>query len=181
VILDAVKIALAAFVLCVLQLSAMPQLTPGTATPDLVLVLVIAVAMFRGPEAAAVTGFGAGLLLDAMQAERLGLSSLLYMAAGIWVARRVEPKDEVVPTRFGIPQPPAQFLYVMAGAVVVQVGLAFGHALLGDSYPLRYLLSNTVIPTLVATAVAALVILPLLRRLLPPTLTRFDVPAIPTA
>ena len=65
-ILDSVKIALAIFVLAVLQLSAMPQLTPTTAGPDLLVVLVIAVAMLRGPEAAALTGFAAGLLLDAM-------------------------------------------------------------------------------------------------------------------
>jgi rod shape-determining protein MreD len=181
VILDTIKIALAAFVLCVFQLSGMPQLTPGMAAPDLVIVLVIAVAMFRGPEAAVITGFAVGLLLDAMQAERLGLSSLLYMAAGLWVAKRLEPKDEVIPTRSGVPQAPAQFFYVMAGAVVVQLGLAFGHALLGDSYPVRYLFSNTVIPTLVATAVAALLLLPLMRRLLPPSIPRFDVPAIPAA
>jgi rod shape-determining protein MreD len=181
VILDTIKIAVAAFVLCVLQLSAAPQITPGTATPDLVIVLVIGVAMFRGQEAAVVTGFASGLLLDAMQAERLGVSSLLYMAAGLVVARRLEPKDEVVPTRFGLPQAPAQFLYVMAGAVVVQLGLAFGHALLGDSYPVRYLFSNTVIPTLVATAVAAFVLLPLIRRLLPPSIPRFDVSAIAAA
>jgi rod shape-determining protein MreD len=181
VILDTVKIVLAAFVLCVVQLSAMPQLTPGTAAPDLVIVLVVAVAMFRGAEAAVITGFGAGLLLDAMQAERLGLSSLLYMGAGLWIARRVEPKDEVIPTRSGVPQPPVQFLYVLAGAVVVQLGLVFGHALLGDSYPVRYLFSNTVVPTLVATAVSALILLPLVRRLLPPPTARFDVPAIPAA
>jgi rod shape-determining protein MreD len=181
VILDTIKIVLATFVLCVLQLSAMPQLTPGMAAPDLVIVLVIGVAMFRGLEAAVITGFGAGLLLDAMQAERLGLSSLLYMAAGLWVARRVEQKDEVIPTRPAIPQPPVQFLYVVAGAVIVQVGLAFGHALLGDSYPVRYLFSNTVVPTLVATALAALLLLPLVRRLLPPSIPRFDVPAISAA
>ena len=180
-ILDTVKIALLVFVLCVFQLSAMPQLTPGMAAPDLLIVLVIAVAMFRGPEAAVITGFASGLLLDATQAERLGLSSLLYMAAGLWVAGRVEPKDEVIPTRPAIPQTPAQYLYVLAGAVVVQIGLVFGHALLGDSYPVRYLLSNTVVPTLVATAVAALVLLPLIRRLLPPSMPRFDVPAVPAA
>jgi hypothetical protein len=45
----------------------------------------------------------------------------------------------------------------------------------------RYLFSNTVIPTLVATAVAAFVLLPLIRRLLPPSIPRFDVSAIAAA
>ena len=47
-------------VLAVLQLSAMPQLTPSAATPDLLLILVVAVAMLRGLEAAVITGFAAG-------------------------------------------------------------------------------------------------------------------------
>ena len=82
---------MAVFVLAVLQLSAMPQLIPGSATPDLLLILVVAVALIRGAEAAALTGFAAGVLLDALLIGRLGLTSLLYIAAGLWVAYRVEP------------------------------------------------------------------------------------------
>jgi rod shape-determining protein MreD len=181
VILDSIKIALAIFVLAVLQLSAMPQLTPTTAGPDLLLVLVIAVAMLRGPEAAALTGFAAGLLLDSMVVGRLGLTSLLYMAAGVWVANRLQPTEQVVvPTA---PQPlsaPAQFAYVLAGTVIVEVGLAFAHSLLGDSYPLRTAFSTVVFPTVVETAVAALVLLPLLRRLLRHS-TRIDVRSVSAA
>jgi rod shape-determining protein MreD len=167
VIRDAVKIGAAIFVLAVLQLSAMPQLTPGPAGPDLLLILVVMIALLRGPEAAAITGFAAGLLLDAMVVGRLGLSSLLYIAAGVWVGLRAEPGDQVVPTMPSPPRPSAEFAYVVAATVLVQVATAAAHVLLGDSYPVRYELTTVVIPTIIDTALAALVLVPLLRRLLP--------------
>jgi rod shape-determining protein MreD len=167
VIRDALKIAVAVFVLAVVQLSAMPQLVPGPAGPDLLLVLVVMVALLRGAEAAALAGFCAGLLLDAMLVGRLGLSSLLYIGAGLWVAYRVEPGDQVVPTVPSPPRPSAQIAYVVAAAVLVQVATAAAHVLLGDSYPVRYELTSVIVPTIIDTALAALVLVPLLRRLLP--------------
>jgi rod shape-determining protein MreD len=170
---DAIKIGVVMFVLAVLQLSAMPQLMPGPAGPDLLLILVVMVALMRGPEAAAITGFAAGLLLDAMLVGTLGLSSLLYIAAGVWVALRVEPGDQVVQTVATPPRPSAQLAYVVAATVLVQVATAAAHVLLGDSYPVRYELTTVIIPTIIDTTLAALVLVPLLRRLLPYRL-RFD-------
>jgi cell shape-determining protein MreD len=182
VILDWVKIALAVLLLAVLQLSAMPQLTPSSATPDLLLILVVAVGMLRGVEAAVITGFAAGVLLDAMTMGTMGLSSLLYMGAGAGVALRLEPSEQALgPIGSPLPPRPAlQFVYVVAATAAVQVGLALAHVLLGDSYPARYELSSVIVPTLIQTAVAALVLLPLLRRLLPYR-PRIDVPAIAPA
>ena len=164
---DAIKIAVVMFVLAILQLSAMPQLMPGPAGPDLLLILVVMVALMRGAEAAAITGFAAGLLLDAMLVGTLGLSSLLYIAAGVWVALRVEPGDQVVQTVTTPPRPSAQLAYVVAATVLVQVATAAAHVLLGDSYPVRYELTTVIIPTIIDTTLAALVLVPLLRRLLP--------------
>ena len=181
-ILDWVKIGLSVLVLAVLQLSAMPQLTPSSATPDLLLILVVAVGMLRGVEAAAITGFAAGVLLDAMTMGTMGLSSLLYMAAGAGVALRLEPSEPPVgPAGPPLPPRPAlQFVYTVVATAAVQVGLALAHVLLGDSYPVRYELTSVILPTLIQTAVAALVLLPLLRRLLPYR-PRIDVPAIAPA
>jgi rod shape-determining protein MreD len=167
VIRDGLKIAALIFVLAVLQLSAMPQLTPGPAGPDLLLILVVMVALLRGPEAAAVTGFAAGVLVDAMLVGRLGLSSLLYIAAGVWVGLRSEPGDQVVPTIPSPPRPSAQLAYVVAATVLVQLATAAAHVLLGDSYPVRYELTTVIIPTIIDTTLAALVLVPLLRRILP--------------
>jgi cell shape-determining protein MreD len=130
VILDAAKLAVAVFVLAVLQLSAMPQLVPGSAGPDLLLILVVMVALLRGAEAAALTGFAAGVLLDAMLVGRLGLSSLLYIAAGLWVAMRVEPGDQVMAVAPQLPRRPAQYAYVVVATAGVQVALALARLLL---------------------------------------------------
>jgi threonine/homoserine efflux transporter RhtA len=73
-----------------------------------------------------------------------------------------------------------QFAYVLAGTVIVQVGLALAHSLLGDSYPLRTAFSTVVVPTVIETAVAALILLPLLRRLLRHP-TRIDVRSVSPA
>ena len=109
---------MAVFVLAVLQLSAMPQLIPGSVTPDLLVILVVTIALTRGAEAAALTGFAAGVLLDAMLVGRLGLTSLLYMAAGLWVAYRVEPSDSVVVSPLSpMPRPAVQLLYVVVATV----------------------------------------------------------------
>jgi len=43
----------AVFVLAVLQLSAMPQLIPGSVTPDLLVILVVTIALTRGAGTAA--------------------------------------------------------------------------------------------------------------------------------
>ena len=180
-ILDSLKIAVAVVVLAVLQLSAMPQLTPSAATPDLLLILVVAVAMLRGLEPAVITGFAAGALLDAMTMGTMGLSSLLYMAAGAWVALRLEPSETVIVQTGPIPPRPAlQFAYVVVAAVGVQVGLALSHLLLGDAFPVRFELVNVIVPSVIQTSVMALLLLPLLRRLLPYR-PRIDVPSIAAA
>jgi cell shape-determining protein MreD len=166
--LDAAKAAVAVFVLAILQLSAMPLIIPGSAAPDLLLILVVAVALTRGAEAAALTGFAAGLLLDAMLVGRLGISSLLYIGAGLWVAYRVEPSESAVVAV--VPAPPSRarrYAYLLIAAALVQIGLAAAHVLLGDGYPLRYTLSQIAIPTVVETAIVSLVALPLLCRLFP--------------
>lgn len=48
----------------ILQLGLFPQLAVNGVVPDVVLLVVVALALARGPEYAAVVGFFAGLLLD---------------------------------------------------------------------------------------------------------------------
>jgi cell shape-determining protein MreD len=182
--LDAIKIAILVFVLAVLQVSFFPAfLTSGGGT-DVLCVLVVFLAMQRGLETAAVTGFFAGLLIDAMLFDKLGVSSLLYMIAGAWVASRTTPDESAmsVPARGGAVSMSAwrQLLYVVAGVVIVQVGYALLQVLLGDSYPAGFVLRQVIFPTVVQTTVVALLLLPLLRRLFP-LKGRFDVSAIAAA
>ena len=47
------------------------------------------------------------------------------MAAGLWVAYRVEPSDSVVVSPHSpMPRPAVQLLYVVVATTIVQVGLA---------------------------------------------------------
>ena len=182
--IDAVKIAILVFVLAVLQTSFFPAFLTGGGGTDVLCVLVIFLAMQRGLETAVVTGFFAGVLIDAMLFDKLGVSSLLYMIAAAWVASRtnVDDNSPAMPTRGG-PTPVAawkQLLYVVAGIVIVQVGYAILQVLLGDSYPATFVLRQVIFPTVVQTTVVALLLLPLLRRLFP-LKGRFDVSAIAAA
>jgi len=181
---DAIKIAVLVFVLAVLQVSFFPTfLTSGGGT-DVLCVLVVFLAMQRGLQTAIVTGFFAGLLIDAMQFDNLGVSSLLYMIAAAWVASRLAADDSAppVPVRSGPPPVAAwrQVLYVVAGILIVQVGYAILQVLLGDSYPAGFVLRQVIFPTVVQTTVVALLLLPLLRRLFP-LKGRFDVSPIAAA
>lgn len=182
--IDGVKVAILVFVLAVLQVSFFPTfLTSGGGT-DVLCVLVAFLAMQRGLETAAITGFFAGLLIDAMLFDKLGVSSLLYMIAAAYVAARTTPDESTapIPARGG-PAPVSawrQLLYVVAGVLLVQIGYEVLQVLLGDSYPAGFVLRQVIFPTVVQTTVVALLLLPLLRRLFP-LKGRFDVSAIAAA
>lgn len=180
----AIKVAVIVFILAILQVSFFPTfLTSGGGT-DVLCVLVVFLAMQRGLETAVVTAFFAGLLIDAMLFDNLGVSSLLYMIAAAVVAARTVPDESAgtMPNRGGPAPVPAwrQLLYVVLGVLIVQVGYAMLQVLLGDSYPAGFVLRQVIFPTVVQTTVVALLLLPLLRRLFP-LKGRFDVSAIAAA
>ena len=82
--LDAGKAAALVFTAALLQVSIVSPLEVASGHPDLVLVLVAAIALLRGPLFGAVVGFWAGLVLDVAAIQTLGLSSLLLTLAGFW-------------------------------------------------------------------------------------------------
>jgi cell shape-determining protein MreD len=166
---DLAKILIAVFLLVVFQISLFPQLMPGQATPDLIAVLVVMLALRRGMEAAALAGFLGGVLLDAVSYQHLGLTSLLYVIVGVVVALRVQPAEAVGP----LPSlPPAlshvrQFAWVVGGALAVQVGMAVLLGLVGEGSGVRFELTQVIIPTVLETALVALALVPLLRWVFP--------------
>jgi rod shape-determining protein MreD len=53
--------------------------------PDIVVILVIAIALVRGPMAGALAGFGAGFLVDTLGLGLVGISSLVFVGVGYLV------------------------------------------------------------------------------------------------
>ena len=76
---------------------------PG-ATPDLVVVTVVAIALAMGPVQGAVAGFTAGVLLDLAPPgdTLLGVNAVVYVAIGFIAGIAVDPRDRTVPIMMGM-------------------------------------------------------------------------------
>ena len=129
-ILDGAKIGLCVFVLAILEVAATPQLTPFGGGPDLIIILVVALALWRGMEAAAIAGFAGGLLLDAMTFEHLGMQSLVYVGCA-WAIATYANRREAGPGMLE-PPPPRALPWLVIGATAAQFGNLIMHVLLGD-------------------------------------------------
>ena len=162
---DTLKILVAVFMLVVLQVSALPQLFPTDAAPDLIAVLVVMLAIRRGMEAAALAGFLGGVLLDALADQHMGLTSLMYVLVGLFIAMRLQPAETVgpLPTLPPVLSHARQFAWVVAGTAAVQVGTAIMLGLVGEGIGIRFELTQIIIPTVLETALVALALIPLLR------------------
>jgi rod shape-determining protein MreD len=176
-VLDYPKALVCVFLLMVLQISVTPQLYPFGGGPDLIAILVVALALWRGLEMAAVTGFLGGLLLDAVLYRHLGMTSLAYLACA-WLVATFSGRGEAGAGTLE-PAPPRPLPWVIAGALLVQVGLVAVQLLLGQSYDAGFLVWHQIVPSLLQTTLLALILLPLLRRLFRPTRARPDVSAAP--
>lgn len=110
---------------------------PPRVTPDLLLLLVLAVALRRGLEAGAFCGAAAGYLKDLVGGGPLGLFSLAYLAAGAAAGAAssvVDLRQRHVPAAAAFL---GTFLLVAAsGAVVAAAGTATvrWHALAGETW-----------------------------------------------
>lgn len=106
-----------------LQTSVLSRLPLPGATPDLLLVVVIAFALSRGPASGAVTGFAAGLLADLGADHELGRVALAYALVGYAAGLVHDDPDRSVLLPFAV--------VGMAAAAAVTVFAAEG-VLLGD-------------------------------------------------
>lgn len=91
--LVSVILAIALFAVVVIQLTVVNRLPlPGAAAPDLVLLLITAIAVFTGPAVGAVTGFAGGLTLDVAPpaGHYVGEYALVFCLAGYAAARIVQ-------------------------------------------------------------------------------------------
>jgi rod shape-determining protein MreD len=128
--------------------------------PDLVLVLVVGIALLRGPVFGAVAGFWAGLVLDVVSLETLGLTSLLLTLAGYFAGRLgdVTTKSSANPS----------LVAVALGTVGFAIGSAVLHFMLGSTLSGGEFFVGVLLPTLALNLLLAYPLYGLCRRVFQP-------------
>jgi rod shape-determining protein MreD len=153
-----VAIALAiAVIAVVLQTTLFVELSPFGASPNLVLLVVIAATRHLDPDPAVLFGFSAGLLTDLLGSDPLGMWALVMTVIAYATLRLRERTDEA--PLFGIVMVLA--LTFFGEALFVLVGTLFGEKLLSQNGVARIVILTSVYNAILASAV-----LPAMTRLL---------------
>ena len=156
---DAWKVIAIVFAAALLQVSIVAPLEVARGHPDLLLVLVVAIALLRGPLLGAVGGFWAGLVVDVAALQTLGLSSLVLTLAGYWTGRFGEL------TSRSSPHPP--LLAAALATVGVVLGSAMLHFMLGEGAGAGEVLAQVLLPTLALNLLLAFPVYRLAVRVFP--------------
>ena len=159
-LVDAVKAAVLLFLAVVVQATVVGSFHVLRGTPDLVLVLLLVIALFRGSIFGAVAGFWAGFLLDTAYLGTLGVSSLLLTLAGYWIGRYGETT--------GRDRAHAPFVSVAVVTFLFAVGELALHFLLGEPVEARAALIDSMPATLALNLLLTVPVYALVRRLLAP-------------
>jgi rod shape-determining protein MreD len=158
--LDAGKVALVVFLAALLQVSVVSSSEPLGGTPDLLLVTLVTLALLRGPIVGASAGFFGGLVMDTMTLETLGLTSLLLTIAGYWIGRYGETT--------GRDRAHAPVLSVFVVTFLYAFGALSLHFVLGVGVSARYVLLDSLPPTIVANLILTFPVYAVVRRTLRP-------------
>lgn len=142
-----ILVAVIVFVAALLQVTLFASIDIAGGTADVLLLALLAVALLRGAVWGAVSGFGAGLLVDVLTLDTLGVSALLYALLGYGAGRYGETT--------GRDRSHAQLLAVLAGTIAVAYAGYGLHFLLGDELSARRALFDTLLPTLVLNLLLA--------------------------
>jgi rod shape-determining protein MreD len=146
----------------VLQLAGFSTLHVFGAEPNIVPLIVGCVGLLGGSVYGAVVGFSCGLLIDLALGQPLGASSLVLTAVGYAVGRYEEVRD------------PAHGLLPIPIGAAATAGYVIGFAALSFMLQVRGPVSVSVIRemliTILLNALLALLIFPIIRRFLRPTL-----------
>lgn len=157
----AARVALLVVLAAVLQVSGVASVRILGGSPDLVPLLVGALALFAGAVPAALVGFSAGLLLDLVLDQSVGASSLVLTLVGYAVGRYRDLRD------------PAHGLAPVAFATAVTAGYGVGMAMVSfllDRIAVSPLVLRELLVTVLLNAMLALPFFALVRRVLAPTL-----------
>lgn len=143
-------------VAAIFQVAVLSSLRLFGGMPDLLLVVLIAVALARGSVAGAIAGFIGGLLVDVSTLGTLGLVALLLTIAGYWAGRYGETT--------GRGRAHAPVLAVVAITVLFGVGAYALTFMLGEAVSARTALLP-VLPAVLLNAILAVPVYAVVRRL----------------
>ncbi len=158
--LDGAKAGVLLFFTVVLQISIASEIDVLGGRPDLLLVVLMVIALLRGPVYGAVAGFCAGLLADMGTFGTLGVSSLLFTLAGYWIGRYGETT--------GRDRSHAPLLSVAVVTLLFAFAALALHFMLGETAPARAVLVDALFPSLLLNLVLTVPVYALVRRLLRP-------------
>ncbi|MEK6275919.1 MAG: rod shape-determining protein MreD [Actinomycetota bacterium] len=136
-------------------------------SPDLVLVILVAVALANGSIFGAISGFWAGLVLDVAQIGTLGFTSLLLTLAGFWIGRYGETT--------GRDRAHAPLLSVAVVTVLYSVGSLILHYLLREPASASVALVHVLPGSVLLNLLLAFPVFALVRRLFHPPERRPEV------
>lgn len=157
---DAAAIAVIVFVSALLQATIFVTLTVLGGAPDLLLLALIGIALLRGSVAGALAGFCAGLLIDVLTLDTLGVTALILALAGYWTGRYGETT--------GRDRAHAPLLAVIVVTILVAV-FGYGlHFLIGEEVSARRALVETLLPGLGMNLLLAAPVFAFCNKLLPP-------------
>jgi rod shape-determining protein MreD len=156
---DGVKAAVVLFVAAILQVSIFTQVRVLGGVPDLLLVMLVAVALLRGAMFGAIGGFLAGLLVDTATLGQLGMTSLVLTIAGYWIGRYGETT--------GRDRGHAPFVSVAVITVLFSVGVLLVHFVLGERAPAGAVFRG-ILPAIVLNLILTAPVYALVRRVLRP-------------
>jgi rod shape-determining protein MreD len=159
-IADAIKAGGLLVFAALVQVSLASTIEVAEGHPDVVLVLVIGIALLRGPVFGAVVGFWAGLVLDVVSLETLGLTSLLLTLVGYFAGRLgdVTTKSSAHPS----------LIAVGLGTIGFGLGSAVLHFMLGSTISAGEFFVGVLLPSLALNLLLAYPLYGLCRRIFQP-------------
>ena len=157
-----VRVGLMVLAAVVFQIACLVQIRVLGGAPDMMPLLVAAVALYAGSVPGAATGFFTGLLVDLALGSSMGASSLVLTAVGYGVGRYREQRD---PAHGLTPIPVAAA--ATAGYVLAYSAVSF---MLSIDAPVSLLVLREMFMTVVLNALVALPFFAVTRRLLRPVL-----------
>lgn len=137
---DAAKALALLLVAGLLQVTIVSSIEVGSGHADLVLVVLVSIALLRGPMLGSAAGFWAGLVVDFAALAAIGLTSILLTLVGYGAGRFGEMTSRS--------SAHAPLVAVAAATVAATLGSGLLHFMLGQTAPAGQLLVGVLLPAL---------------------------------